>query len=166
MNAVITAAAVEAACMAYMGADDDAVAGVVEMRAALEAALPHITNSEIARLRAELEMYQRNCDLLTHKVITCGVAASHPDAGLASRGAYKEKWDSPQAEEVRKLRAEADALRLDAERWRHARMLFTIDDIEGRSEDLRSFGYFASEEENIRADEAIDRAIAAMGADA
>lgn len=55
MSAVITAAAVEAACMAYMGADDDAVAGVIEMRAALEAALPHITNSEIARLRAELD---------------------------------------------------------------------------------------------------------------
>src|SRR6266540_803518 len=49
--------------------------------------------------------------LLTHKIITCGVAASHPDAGLSRRGAYAGAWDSPQAEEVRALRAERDALR-------------------------------------------------------
>lgn len=66
---------------------------------------------EIDRLRAEVSMLREYYDLANHKVITCGVAASHPDAGLASRGAYKEKWDSPQAEEVRKLRSEADSFR-------------------------------------------------------
>ena len=47
--------------------------------------------------------------ILTRKIITCGVAASHPDAGLSRRGAYAGKWDSPQAEEVRQLRVRAEA---------------------------------------------------------
>lgn len=53
---------------------------------------------------------RKEVDLLTHKIITCGVAATHPDANLTRAGAYAGKWDSPQAEAVRALRAERDAL--------------------------------------------------------
>lgn len=48
---------------------------------------------------------------LTHQVICCGVAATHPDAELTKKGAYAGKWNSAQAEEVRKLRADRDRLR-------------------------------------------------------
>jgi multidrug resistance efflux pump len=57
---------------------------------------------ELYRLHTEL-------DLATHKAITCGVAAEHPE--IASQGVYIEKWDSPQAQQVRKVVAERDALR-------------------------------------------------------
>ena len=66
--------------------------------------------AEIAELRAEVLAWRNQCDRLTHQVICCGVAASHPDATLTTRGAYAGKWNSGQAEEVRKLRAERDAL--------------------------------------------------------
>lgn len=65
---------------------------------------------EIAELRAQVSAWRRQCDTLTHQVICCGVAASHPDATLTTRGAYAGKWNSAQAEQVRKLRAERDAL--------------------------------------------------------
>lgn len=61
---------------------------------------------DISQLRAE-------CDLLTHKVICCGVAAWHPDPLLTTTGAYAGKWNSQQADCVRKLRAERDQLRAD-----------------------------------------------------
>jgi hypothetical protein len=67
---------------------------------------------EVERLterNAELEGLAKYCDLLTHKLITCGVAASHPDAGLSKRGRYAAKWDSPMAQEVRVLRDKAEA---------------------------------------------------------
>ena len=67
-------------------------------------------DAEIAELRAEVLAWRKQCDRLTHQVICCGVAASHPDATLTTRGAYAGKWNSGQAEEVRKLRAERDAL--------------------------------------------------------
>jgi hypothetical protein len=60
--------------------------------------------SRVAELASE-------CQLATHKVITCGVAARHPDAALASTGPYAGEWDSPQAQEVRDLRADRDRLR-------------------------------------------------------
>lgn len=65
---------------------------------------------EIAELRAQVSDWRRQCDTLTHQVICCGVAASHPNATLTMRGAYAGKWNSAQAEQVRKLRAERDAL--------------------------------------------------------
>lgn len=70
--------------------------------------------AEIAELRAEVLAWRKQCDRLTHQVICCGVAASHPDATLTTRGAYAGKWNSGQAEEVRKLRAERDALQSPA----------------------------------------------------
>ena len=50
-------------------------------------------------------------------------------------------------------------LKRDAERWRHARRLFTIDDIEGAQGAHDSFGGMVSEDECIRADDAIDAAM-------
>jgi hypothetical protein len=70
----------------------------------------HERDAEIAELRAEVLAWRKQCDRLTHQVICCGVAASHPDATLTTRGAYAGKWNSGQAEQVRKLRAERDAL--------------------------------------------------------
>ena len=70
------------------------------------------TNSdqlEIGILRARVEELRTELDLATHKAITCGVAAEHPE--IASQGVYIEKWDSPQAQQVRKVVAERDALR-------------------------------------------------------
>lgn len=67
-------------------------------------------NEEIQELRAQVEAWRKQCDTLTNQVICCGVAARHPDATLTTRGAYAGKWNSPQAEAVRKLRAERDAL--------------------------------------------------------
>lgn len=49
--------------------------------------------------------------LTTHQVITCGIAARHPDPNLSRRECdYGGKWDSPQAESVRQLRQERDDL--------------------------------------------------------
>lgn len=66
---------------------------------------------EIERLCGEAQRLREHSKLLEHKVITCGVAASHPNANLSRTGAYAEKWDSPQAEDVRQLRAEIERLR-------------------------------------------------------
>ncbi len=63
------------------------------------------------KLRAERDDWKASSKLMEHKVITCGVAATNPDAELTRRGAYGEKWNSPQAEAVRVLRAERDAVR-------------------------------------------------------
>lgn len=77
----------------------------------------HIHNSRvIARAMhkyAESQMadLRKYAKLIEHKVITCGVAASHPNANLAHTGAYADKWDSPQAQDVRDLRAERDSLK-------------------------------------------------------
>ena len=73
--------------------------------------MPISAREEIEELRAQVEAWRKHCDTLTHQVICCGVAASHPDATLTTRGAYAGKWNSAQAEEVRKLRAERDAAR-------------------------------------------------------
>ena len=57
----------------------------------------------------ELDQLHAEVDLLTHKVITCGVAATNQDAGLTLTGAYAEKWGSAQAHQVRELRRARDA---------------------------------------------------------
>lgn len=72
---------------------------------------------ELAAALGEVEELRKELNLTTHKLITCGVAASHPDAALSTRGAYAGKWDSQQAQEVRKLRAQCDALRRNSERY-------------------------------------------------
>ncbi|EKT4107931.1 hypothetical protein QEG46_003953 [Stenotrophomonas maltophilia] len=66
-------------------------------------------------------------------------------------------------EEIARLRAEVEAYRKDAERWEHARKLFSVDDIAERQRTIQEWNYLISEDECKRADEAID---AAMGASA
>lgn len=65
---------------------------------------------EIERLRSENKAWRKQANDLTHQVICCGVAASHPDATLTTRGAYAGKWNSAQAEQVRALRRDRDRL--------------------------------------------------------
>jgi hypothetical protein len=65
--------------------------------------------SAITALEGEVAMLRDALHIETHKVITCGVAASHPDASLSRRMEYSGKWDSPQAQQVRALRDKADA---------------------------------------------------------
>ena len=72
-------------------------------------------------LEAERDVLLKEKHTLTHQVICCGVAATHPDPLLTTRGAYAGRWNSNQAESVRQLRAERDALRADAERYRWLR---------------------------------------------
>jgi DNA-directed RNA polymerase alpha subunit len=70
---------------------------IIELEESLDAA-----NAEIAR-------WKKENDILRHQVITCGVAASHPDPNLTLTRAYANKWSSAQAEAVRKLRADSNA---------------------------------------------------------
>lgn len=65
---------------------------------------------DLAAARAEVEQWQKEYDLMKHRVITCGVAATHPDPNLTRTGAYASKWDSLQAEQVRALRQRNEAL--------------------------------------------------------
>jgi len=69
--------------------------------------------SEYDQLRAEMEKnpWRAECKLREHQLITCGVAATHPDPNLTRTGAYAAKWDSQQAQEVRQLRQERDETR-------------------------------------------------------
>jgi hypothetical protein len=82
--------------------------GVSAMSAELGSAAA--MREEIEALRSETAAWRKHCDDLLHQVLCCGVAASHPDATLTTRGAYAGKWNSAQAESVRKLRADRDAL--------------------------------------------------------
>lgn len=68
-----------------------------------------------AQVLAALAAMREAIDQLTHQVICCGVAASHPDATLTTRGAYAGKWNSRQADEVRALRQDRDRLRAELE---------------------------------------------------
>jgi len=68
------------------------------------------TEEYIKELIVEREYWRIKSNFYKHQVLTCGVAAEHPDAELSRTGAYINKWDSPQAEAVRKLRAERDQL--------------------------------------------------------
>jgi hypothetical protein len=88
---------------------DDALDQLRADLAQPQAAQPE-ANEEIQELRAQVQAWRKQCDTLTNQVICCGVAAANPDATLTTRGAYAGKWNSPQAEAVRKLRAERDAL--------------------------------------------------------
>jgi hypothetical protein len=73
-----------------------------------------------SRIVAGLKAWKAAVELTTHKIITCGVAASHPDANLSRTKAYGGKWDSPQAQEVRKLRDERDELQgVLMNAWQH-----------------------------------------------
>lgn len=72
--------------------------------------------AERDELRATEAAWRKLNDTLLHQVLCCGVAASHPDAALTTRGAYAGRWNSKQAEAVRALRADRDSLRAELER--------------------------------------------------
>lgn len=81
---------------------------------------------------------------------------------------FMEWWDdgdyvlySEHEEEVTRLRAEVEEYRKDAERWRFARKLLRVEEIETAAYSLSRSGGHTYEEFNIQADKAID---AAMGA--
>ena len=71
-----------------------------------------------SRAEKDIAPWRKEVKLLTHKVICCGVAASHPDPLLTTHGVYANEWNSQQAEEVRALRRDRDALRASAEKDR------------------------------------------------
>jgi len=73
----------------------------------IEAASP----AAVAGLLDHIEALAAEVERLRHQVITCGVAARHPDADLTRTGSYAGKWNSQQAEDVRALRADRDRLR-------------------------------------------------------
>jgi hypothetical protein len=60
--------------------------------------------AEVRRLREENAAVTAE---LTHKIITCGVAATHPDPELTK--GYPQSWQSAQADQVRELRKHCDA---------------------------------------------------------
>ena len=70
-----------------------------------------LAERQLKWLRAELM-------LIEHRCITCGVAATHPNAELTLRADYM-KWDSPQAQAVRELRADRDRSKAELEALRH-----------------------------------------------
>lgn len=72
---------------------------------------PKEAASLIDALEADRNAYKAQANLFKHMVITCGVAATHSDANLTRTGSYAERWNSQQAEQVRALRADRDALR-------------------------------------------------------
>src|SRR5690606_7658064 len=51
-----------------------------------------------------------------------------------------------------------EAAREDAERWRHARRILTVEDIEKSQDMFDAFGLEGNEHENRKADAAIDQA--------
>ncbi|WP_312388548.1 hypothetical protein [Stutzerimonas nitrititolerans] len=57
------------------------------------------------------------------------------------------------------LLAERDAMAKDAERWRHARSILTVDAIETAQSEYIGFGFPPAESESVRADQAIDAAM-------
>jgi hypothetical protein len=67
----------------------------------------------IAALRKEQGAYKSELDLRTHQILTCGVAARHPDANLSRTGVYASKWNTQQAEDVRALRDDRDRLQAE-----------------------------------------------------
>jgi len=60
--------------------------------------------------------------------------------------------------DLRALLAALEAAREDAERWRHARRILTVEDIEKSQKIFDAFGLEGNEHENRKADAAIDQA--------
>lgn len=70
------------------------------------------TEMELELVLKECEVLRKELSLMEHKVITCGVAATNKEA--EKKGShYLTKWDSPQAEEVRKLRDLKESLEIE-----------------------------------------------------
>jgi len=95
------------------------------------------TESALHDAEAERDAFRKELLLMEHKVITCGVAASHPDKLLTTHGAYKTKWDSPQAQSVRELRDAKDAAEAELGELRRR-----VGELAGR---LGNFGFTLTE---------------------
>jgi len=90
--------------------------------AAVRTAVPALI-ARIREVESERDALKKESDLRQHMVITCGVAARHPDPALTRTGAYAAEWNSQQAEDVRALRSDRDRLRGEVgaavpEQWR------------------------------------------------
>jgi hypothetical protein len=59
---------------------------------------------------------------------------------------------------AKKAATTLEATRVDAERWRHARRILTVEDIESAQDMFDAFGFEGDEHENRKADAAIDQA--------
>ncbi|MHC9284125.1 ead/Ea22-like family protein [Pseudomonas aeruginosa] len=70
----------------------------------------------------------------------------------------RQKLQSAEVDRDR-LKAENEALRKDAERWRYARTILPYEVIQDAQKDLESWNVGVSEAENKRCDEAIDAAL-------
>ena len=90
--------------------------------------------AQLEAAEAEVERWHQQSELHKHMVITCGVAATHSDPNLTLTGAYKEKWNSQQAESVRALRARAEAAEADAARYQLLKVWGRQMSIEGTGE--------------------------------
>ncbi|EOZ0486022.1 ead/Ea22-like family protein [Pseudomonas aeruginosa] len=102
-------------------------------------------------------------------------ALAHPDAEwFIARNLDHPNIDKPAAsfiaaatpktvlallDEIDGLKAENEALRKDAERWRYARTILPYEVIQDAQKDLESWNVGVSEAENKRCDEAIDAAL-------
>ncbi|RPZ37432.1 hypothetical protein IPC563_05330 [Pseudomonas aeruginosa] len=75
------------------------------------------------------------------------------------REAFEPKAILAMLDEIDGLKAENEALRKDAERWRYARTILPYEVIQDAQKDLESWNVGVSEAENKRCDEAIDAAI-------
>lgn len=76
-------------------------------------------DATIAELRKRIVHLKKQRTLMEHKVIACGVAATHPNAKLAASGVYKTKWNSQQLEEVIALRTRAEAAEAKCAEYRN-----------------------------------------------
>jgi len=76
--------------------------------------------------------------------------------GLAD--ALRRRGYSDNAALVDEAAAALEAARADAERWRHARRILTVEDIESSQDMFDAFGVEGDEHENRKADAAIDQA--------
>lgn len=70
-----------------------------------------VLQAQVKELTVERNAFKKECDVLRHQVITCGVAATHSDPDLTRTGSYSKEWNSAQAEMVRELRTERDELK-------------------------------------------------------
>ena len=92
------------------------------------------TEEELTALRAQLETVRKERDgtmreledckhdfrIIEHKLVCCGVLAQHADTERLKQSPYESggKWDSPQAEAVRKLRAQLAEAQRERDQWR------------------------------------------------
>jgi hypothetical protein len=77
-----------------------------------------LINGRVSILRAENEKLKAEVQLMEHRVITCGVAATHSDASLTLK--YPAEWQSKQADQVRALRARLEQAEWNAKQYLRA----------------------------------------------